>query len=524
MVRVTFIRIFISFLLFPGILRQNFPVKLNQPKMMSMEKILSRSYFIFRLFMLCSVLTIATQEIAEAQTCGFTNFQFQRITANIHPLVKGYLWKKPSDYDTNPSKYYATIIYWHGVGSVGNGSTSQLCNIVQHPFGGNPDDALPIQIQNGQATLTVTSGGQTYEYMVFCPQYTQYSYSPGTNDVQYPSAGTAAATLQYLMDNYRIDPKRVYMTGMSTGANIVMEYAAASTANASKLAAITPVSLCAINVIGAGNISSTNLPVWINHCNNDTRCVKSISEAWQTAINAGSPGTPAKLTLMNNDGVACNAVDAHNAWSSAYKSSYVVDGLNMFNWMIQFQRATTVPVVMKEYNVRLSNKKVFVEWSTSREIGAEGYIVERAGSDQKFQAIGKIAATANPSNLNQYSFIDNSPLQGLNFYRLVQYDVDQRKTYFDIRRVMESSSNRYKVVVYPNPIRSEVTAFINPSRPQQVVIQITNLSGQVIRTKAAFYKEGNTGVTFALDDIPAGVYFLRVSGADFSDVQKLVKQ
>ena len=489
-----------------------------------MEKFLSSTNSFFRLFILCSVLTVATQKIAEAQTCGFTNFQFQRITANIHPLVQGYLWKKPSDYDTNPSKYYPAIIYWHGAGSQGNGSAAELCNIVQGQNGGNPDDALPIQIQNGQAILTVTSGGQTYEYMVFCPQYKQYSYSPGFADVQYPSAGTAAATVQYLVNNYRIDPKRIYMTGMSAGANIAMEYAAASTANANTIAALTPVALCALTVTGTGNISSTNLPVWINHCDNDGACAKTTPQAWVNGINAGSPSVPAKLTLMTNDGVACNFANSHNAWSSAYKSSYVVDGFNMFNWLIQFQRASAVPVVLKDYNVRLSNKKVYVEWTTSREIAAEGYIVERAGTDQQFKAIGKIAATANPSNLNQYSFIDNNPLQGLNFYRLVQYDVDQRKTYFDIRRVMESSNSRYKVVVYPNPVRSEVTAFINPARPQKVVINITNLSGQVIRTKSAFYKEGNTGVTFALDDIPAGVYFLRVSGEDFSDVQKLVKQ
>lgn len=485
-----------------------------------MERILSRSYR----FLAGCLLLLMVSNGSMAQTCGFSNFQFQRITANIHPLVQGFLWKKPSDYDASPSKYYPTIIYWHGAGSQGNGSASQLCNIVQGQNGGNPDDALPLQIQNGQAILTVTSGGQTYEYMVFCPQYTQYSYFPGFADIQYPSAGTAAATVQYLVNHYRIDPKRIYMTGMSAGANIAMEYAAASSANANTIAALAPVALCALTVTGTGNISSTNLPVWINHCNNDASCSKTTPESWVNAINAGSPSVPAKLTLMTNDGTACNAADFHNAWSSAYKSSYVVDGLNMFDWLIQFQRATTVPVVLKDYNVRLSNKKVYVEWSSSREISAEGYIVERAGTDQKFQAIGRIAATGNSSNINQYSFIDNHPMPGLNFYRLVQFDADQQRTYFDIRRVMESSNSKYKVMVYPNPVRSEVTAFINPVRPQKVVINITNLSGQVIRTKSAFYKEGNTGVTFALDDIPAGVYFLRVSGEDFSDVQKLVKQ
>jgi len=497
-----------------------------------MEKILSvlrnsfsRKKNYFRLTVLALVLVMFNKQVFSQ--CGFASFQFQRITAPIHPLVNGFLWKKPSDYDSNPTKYYPTIIYFHGAGAQGNGSATQLCNIVQHPMGGNPDDALPIKIQNGLAILTVTAPEGPVEYMVFCPQYSQYNYNPGNPepDVQYPSALTAAAAIQYYIDNYRVDVNRIYLTGMSAGANIIMEYASASTTNANTIAAVTPVSLCAYDSSGAPNIAATNLPVWINHCNNDASCPRLIPQGWVSRINSSGPPTPAaKLTLMNNDGLSCNFVDFHNAWPSAYQSNYVVDGKNMFDWMIQYQRNITVPVKLENYTARLSNGKVYLNWITSREIDAASFTIEKAGSDHRFTELVTIKANGNSNLKNSYSYIDDKPVSGLNYYRLVQTDADNNKQYFETRKVLDSRYTNAKVIILPNPIRDEVTSFINLNKAQRVVITITDMSGKQLKTKTAFYAEGNTGITIRTEDLPKGIYFLKTAGDDFSDVQKIIKQ
>ena len=500
-----------------------------------MEKILTilrnsigrkKNYFCLTIFALALGMF---NHAAFSQTCGFSSFQFQRITAPIHPLVGGFLWKKPSDYDSNPTKYYPTIIYFHGAGSMGNGSSTQLCNIVQPPpGGGSPDDALPLLIQNGLAIMTVNTPSGPVEFMVFCPQYSQYSYMPGSPqpDIQYPSALTAAASIQYFIDHYRVDLNRVYLSGMSTGANIAMEYAAANTTNASTIAALAPVSLCSINIVGASNVASTNLPVWINHCANDSWCLQATPVGWRNAINNSvpAPNPLAKLTLMNNDGVACNASNSHNAWSSAYRSSYVVDGKNMYQWMIQYERNITVPVKLESYTARLNSGKVFLNWITSHEIDAASFTIEKAGSDQRYTELVTVKAKGNSNLKNSYSYIDDRPVTGLNYYRLVQTDADNNKQYFETRKVFDAGNTKTAVIILPNPIRDEVTSFINLNKAQRVVITITDMSGKQVKTKAAFYGEGNTGITIRTEDLPKGIYFLKTAGEDFSDVQKIIKQ
>jgi len=289
---------------------------------------------------------------------------------------------------------------------------------------------------------------------------------------------------------------------------------------------LAPVALCSINIVGAGNIASTNLPVWINHCANDSWCQQATPVGWRDAINNSSP-TPnplAKLTLMTNDGVSCNFTNFHNAWSSAYRSSYVIDGRNMYQWMIQYERNITVPVKLENYTARLSNGKVYLNWITSREIDAASFTIEKAGSDQRFTELVTVKANGNSNLKNSYSYIDDKPVSGLNYYRLVQTDADNNKHFFETRKVFDSRYTKAAVIILPNPIRDEVTSFINLNKAQRVVIIITDMSGKQLKTKTAFYAEGNTGITIRTGDLPKGIYFLKTAGDDFSDVQKIIKQ
>src|SRR5574343_873954 len=473
-----------------------------------------RCHFVARaLFIL--FFAFSANSLSAQFTCP-PSLVFQKVTSNIHPLVGGFVWKKPSDYDANPTKYYPTIIYFPGVGSVGSGSSTDLCSIFA-------DASLPLAIQNGGAILTVTYGGQNYEFMVFCPQYRQYSYSPGMGDISYPSAGTAAAVLNHVVANYRVDVNRIYMSGMSAGANIAMEYAAASTANANTLAGLTPVALCAINIVGGGNISATNLPVWIHHCNNDINCSPTVSSGWVSAINAGAPNPLAKLTLMPVAGGACNDGWGHNAWPLAYSSSYSVDGMNMFNWMIQYSRNATVPVAMKSFQAQLRSGKVVLDWSTSSEIDADHFLIERAGADQRYEVIGKKAASGRQNFQTDYAFTDASVLNGVSYYRLVQVDIDGNKTILPVKRIW-NNSGKVGFAVFPNPVAEEATAYIHLAAAQKITVTVTDLNGKQLITHSAFYNEGNSSITLPFAKLPKGVYILRAHGDQFNEMQKIVKQ
>src|SRR5687767_5512294 len=69
---------------------------------------------------------------ANAQPC-FVNSRIKKITADISWAIKSYMEYKPVDFDSNPTKKYALLIYIGGTGEMfqqPGGSDYDLCPVL----------------------------------------------------------------------------------------------------------------------------------------------------------------------------------------------------------------------------------------------------------------------------------------------------------------------------------------------------------------------------------------------------------
>ena len=82
----------------------------------------------------------------------------------------------------------------------------------------------------------------------------------------------------------------------------------------------------------------------------------------------------------------------------------------------------------------------------------------------------------------------------------------------------------HTAIASPNPFSEELTVFINVDKVQRVGFTLTDMSGRVIRRMNNRYNEGTAEVKFDAGKLPRGVYFLKVEGEFFSEVQRVVKQ
>src|ERR1700730_5861360 len=287
---------------------------------------------------------------SEAQTScpGFLNMRQTKHTIDISPYIKGYLESLPSDWLTNTP--HPLIIYFHGAGEVGNGSSNDLCNLL------NPsntfDIVFPKRIEQGNFTPSVSYNGHNYSYVILSPQYFKYDYANN----QFPRASDVEAMIDYAVAYFgnKIDINRIYLTGMSTGANMIVDYVASSVTRAGRVAGLYPVALCILDpVYGTNNIANANLAYWGVHCVSDpSGCDYSFHQNWVNAINSNTPPpTPlAKLTGLPATGPwSCNA---HNVWNTAYDPAFTDNGSNVYNWFVQFARTFALPANMKTYSVR----------------------------------------------------------------------------------------------------------------------------------------------------------------------------
>lgn len=254
-------------------------------------------------------------------------------------MFTGLLEFTPPGYHTDSAKRYPVIIYFHGREAGGSGNSTDLCKILWDGITGT-GSSLPPLIEGNGFPEEVKAGGKTYSFLVISPQFKAYNYPKS-----FPSVDEVDQLVDYVVKTYRVDPSRVYLTGMSTGANMVIEYAA-SKKSLGKIAAISTASLCdSMNIktntsrdINAANLSSNGHGVWFMQCREDARCSIDIVTEWVNAMKVAGGRAP-RFTMLDdkdpNPDMHCARYE-HNTWFRMYDADFRIDGTNLYEWFLQY--------------------------------------------------------------------------------------------------------------------------------------------------------------------------------------------
>lgn len=276
--------------------------------------------YILLLTLIHSALISTAQHTAKS-------FTIKRPNTNQDVNV-GYLEHLPDDYNLTAQKY-PLIIFLHGQGESGNG-TNQLSRVETN--------GTPKQIKLNQFPKSFTVNGKTYKFIVISPQLNTSTYgvsnwNPSNNNKYLEEI------FKYVKKHYRIDPSRIYLTGLSLGGEGVWNYAGFNSTIADSLAAIGAVSGSGENNPSkAGIIARSNLPVWAFHGNDDVdpNHHHNTTRNWVSQINSLTPNL-ANITIYPRVG--------HNAWDYAYNLSDNLNSTieeNMYVWFLKNQRVNLI--------------------------------------------------------------------------------------------------------------------------------------------------------------------------------------
>lgn len=226
-------------------------------------------------------------------------------TAKITPSNIAYLEYLPQGYSTN-SNLYPLVISLHGIKEKGTTSTdpATLKSSVQKVA----NVGLPKYVKYGKQ----------YPFILISPQLkTSYGTWP---------ASYVMDVLNYARKTLRVDPKRIYITGLSLGGFGVW----------TTLGAYPDVFAGAVPICSGGNalskacaIAAQNVPVWGFHGDKDYVVSYTVTTKMVNAINACTPKPSplAKATLFPGMG--------HIIWDKVYNET------SALSWMLSFTNGTT---------------------------------------------------------------------------------------------------------------------------------------------------------------------------------------
>src|SRR5690606_20583088 len=118
-----------------------------------------------------------------------------------------------------------------------------------------------------------------------------------------------------------------------------------------------------------------------------------------------------------------------------------------------------------------------VDWATGTEQSGDRFELERSADGTNFRKLADITAKGQPSG---YSYWDETPVTGVNYYRLKLVDASGKGTYSKVVTATVKSGN-FTVEAYPNPVKDVLTVKVFGVQGKDATMSITDITGKVIR-------------------------------------------
>lgn len=172
---------------------------------------------------------------------------------------------------------------------------------------------------------------------------------------------------------------------------------------------------------------------------------------------------------------------------------------------------TVLPVELAGFIATDMGGHVRIEWTTATESNTSHFDVERSTEGGSFDKIATVPAAGNSQTATAYEAIDGAPVLGVNYYRLVQVDLDGRVVRSDVVSV-RFNGTLAGTVIGPNPATSGLTISIEAREAGAHHLRISDMAGRPVMTWTQDAREGRNTWAIDLTTMEAGSYTLEILG------------
>lgn len=174
------------------------------------------------------------------------------------------------------------------------------------------------------------------------------------------------------------------------------------------------------------------------------------------------------------------------------------------------------PVTLLSFTGTLQNDKtVLLNWQTTAEYNNDYFDVERSNDGIHFISIGRVKGHGTSSLPHSYSMVDAHPLNGTNYYRLRQVDVDGHFIYSNI--VLIRISNSPVVTAFYNNQSNSIHIMFNAMQ-KNTQLKLFAANGQLVKSASA---KNAINYLFELPVLAGGVYMLQLATEKNTYIEKI---
>lgn len=133
-----------------------------------------------------------------------------------------------------------------------------------------------------------------------------------------------------------------------------------------------------------------------------------------------------------------------------------------------------LPIDLISFEAKPNSNKITLSWHTASEVNSSHFELEKSKDAIDWKNIAQLTAKGSYVGNSSYSFDDNHPTLGSNFYRLKQVDFDGQHEYSQV--VVARANSSTEVQIYPNPASNRI--FIISDNNEAAVVSLIDQNGQ----------------------------------------------
>jgi hypothetical protein len=160
------------------------------------------------------------------------------------------------------------------------------------------------------------------------------------------------------------------------------------------------------------------------------------------------------LTLNVHDGTSWTAYAATTR--DATNNFVLTDGLSAVNLneLTLANLLTPLPLIWMYFTATKQNYTVLLKWATLQEQNTRHFEIQHSSNGSNWTTISILPAAGNSSSTTDYSYVHTTPATGINYYRILQTDIDNRNSYSVTRVIGFTAVEAFTII--GNPVANDV--------------------------------------------------------------------
>lgn len=177
---------------------------------------------------------------------------------------------------------------------------------------------------------------------------------------------------------------------------------------------------------------------------------------------------------------------------------------------------------LKSFSADIENKNVLVNWSVSNTNDVLGFELFQSTDGSNWEMIGFVDGD-DATDFN-FSFVDETPNWGINFYRLKSVNMDGNNGFLRTTKIVFEYTTGAEVAdFYPNPATNGTTNLnINIPDGGNAMIYLYDSMGKLAKTFQKEIESGADTISFDLSDLSYGMFYAKIDVNRASYTKKIM--